>query len=394
LRYATHVEGGTRLLVPAGSLDNPAPPTFPVFFNPAARLNRDFSVAMARATRPSTFCDSMAGVGSRGLRVAVEGGGRARVTMVDFNRRALGAARRAAALNRVKGRCEFAAAETSSYLHSRFGKGEKFDAVDVDPFGTPVRQVPAALGATSNGGVLSVTATDTAVLCGVYPEVCLRRYGAEPLNNHFHHETAARILIGYIARVAASLDTGVRAVAAHANRHYVRVYVRVAVGARKADSSLRNLGYVSWCPGCGHASAAREKERACLRCGKRPRVAGPLWLGGVAEGPTVAKASKAAAEMGLAEAAGVLDPLSEVDAFPPWSFSLEQITSSLGVASVPESGVRGRLEAAGHRTMRQPFEVSGLKTGATYDEVVEAVRGADRGRALPGNRFMNIRNSS
>jgi tRNA (guanine26-N2/guanine27-N2)-dimethyltransferase len=380
LRFARYEEGTTRLLVPSGSLNNPAPPTSPVFFNPAARLNRDVSVAIARVTRPSTFCDSMAGVGSRGLRVAVEGGGGVMVTLVDFNSEALAAARKASVLNRVKGRCEFALSETSSFLHSRYGRGEKFDAVDVDPFGTPVRQTPAALGAVSDGGVMSVTATDTAVLCGVYPKVCLRRYGAEPMNNHFHHETAARILLGSVARYAAALDVGVVPVAAHSNRHYIRAYVRVCVGAARADASMAGLGFVSWCRSCGQTTATSEKERACSRCGERLKVAGPLWVGRVAEEAVVARASQEASERGFSEASRLLGALSEVDGFPPWSYSLEAVTSSLGLASVPESEVRRRLADSGRKSMRQPFEVSGLKTDATYPEVADAVRGASRAR--------------
>ncbi len=65
-------EGKTVLLVPRESL-SPVPPTVPVFFNPAASINRSVSVAIVEATEGLTFCDALAGIGARGLRVASGG---------------------------------------------------------------------------------------------------------------------------------------------------------------------------------------------------------------------------------------------------------------------------------------------------------------------------------
>ena len=377
MRVAEHTEGKTRLLVPAVSLKVDPPPTSPVFFNPAASVNRDFTVAVTSAAGGTAFCDSMAGVGARGLRVAHEAEGVERVVMVDFNRQALALARRGAVLNRVKGKCGFADGETSSYLHSRYGSEGRFDFVDVDPFGSPVRQLPAALCATSDGGVLSVTATDTAVLCGVYPKVSKRRYGATPLNNHFSHETGARILLGAVARLGASLDIGIEGVASHTTRHYVRVFARVLSGASKADQAMGNLGYVSWCRSCGEIESSAEPRRTCT-CGGVPRAAGPLWLGALTDQLVVAEARRRSVEMCIPAAAEVAASLIGVDNFPPWSFSIEGVCSALKIPTVPELEVYRNLMAAGWRAMRTPFEKTGVKTDAPNQEVVEAVRRAAR----------------
>jgi tRNA (guanine26-N2/guanine27-N2)-dimethyltransferase len=376
LAYARHVEGKTKLLVPTRSLAEDPPPTSPVFFNPAASLNRDITVAVTTATGGTTFCDSMAGVGARGLRVAKEVELMAKVSLVDFNSEALRLAQRAAALNGVKRKCEFSVSETCSYLYSRFGRDQKFDYVDVDPFGTPVRQLQASLSATEDGGILSITATDTAVLCGVYPKVSVRRYGASPLNNQFHHETAVRILLGSLARLGGPLDTGVESVVAHSTRHYLRVFARVNVGASKADSTLGRLGHIAWCRACGHLSQSRELQRSCEKCGGRVRSAGPLWLGSLTDDRVAVAAQKAANKAGLTSAAAVFRSLVNVDRFPPWSYSIDEVCSVLKVPTVSESEVRSRLESSGYRTFRQPFEQSGLKTDADYEDVRRAVQSA------------------
>jgi tRNA (guanine26-N2/guanine27-N2)-dimethyltransferase len=368
-------EGRTVLLVPAESLALSPPPTSPVFFNPAASVSRDVSVALSAAGKGETFLDAMAGVGARGVRVAKESGTVSSVTLVDFNLESLKVARKAAALNGVKRKCEFANSETTSYLFSRFGRDQRYDYVDVDPFGTPARQVQGGLSATAEGGVLSLTATDTAVLCGVHKETCVRRYGAVPLNNHFAHESGLRILAGYVAKQGASLDIGVEPIAAHSTRHYLRVYVRVMPGASKADAALRSMGFVKWCPACGEVTAEGGEVR-CGVCGKKAKVAGPLWAGKMTDDDAVAKGSKRAEEFGLGAAKEILASLGGVDSFPPWSFSTEEICSSLRIPSVPEDRVYLRLTRSGRRVMRTPFEKTGIKTDARYSEVVEAVRGA------------------
>jgi tRNA (guanine26-N2/guanine27-N2)-dimethyltransferase len=381
LRVSKHTEGRTRLFVPAASLTEVPPPTSPVFYNPAAALNRDVSVTIAAAAGGATFCDSMAGVGARGVRVAKEVEGIRSVSLVDFNREALKLARRSALLNRVSGKCVFSESETSSFLFSRYGSEQRFDYVDVDPFGSPVRQLQAALCATADGGMLSVTATDTAVLCGVYPEVVRRRYGAAAINNHFNHETAVRILTGAIARAAAQLDIGVEPAAAHSTRHYVRVYARVRVGASKADTSVGNLGYVSWCRACGHAVGSVEPVSVCEKCGKKARVAGPLWLAPLTEAKLLADAARLARSRELSAASELMSSLEGVDGYPPWCFSIEGICSSLKVATAPEDGVYKHLVGAGHRVMRTPFEKTGIKTDADYGEVRDAVRSAASDKA-------------
>ena len=381
MKTIRHEEGTTRLIVPEASLTSVPPPTSPEIFNPVASLNRDVTVAIAAAAGGSTFCDSMAGAGARGVRVANEVGSATEVTMVDFNHEALSLARRSASLNRVSGKCKFAESETSSYLFSRYGRSQRFDCVDVDPFGTPVGQMQAALSATAEGGILSLTATDTAVLCGVHPATCARRYGSSSMNNHFHHETGIRVLLAALARNGAANDIGIEPVAAHSTRHYLRVYVRVRPGASAAESSLRRLGQVAWCSACGEVQAAHAQARECAVCGRKTKVAGPLWTGGVVEASLVKAARDEALVRGLLEAGEVLESLMGANEFPPWSFDIDRICSALKVSTVPELAVYRNLMKGGHRVMRTPFEKTGLKTDAGYREVAEAVGEASRAGA-------------
>src|SRR6266850_1052628 len=125
-KLAVTREGSTDLFVPAESLREREPRTFPAFFNPAARVNRDVSVAIAKATNPSTFLDALAGVGARGVRIAKEASKSVEVTLVEFNRASLDIARKNARRNGVLSRSALVHEESNAYLHSRFGRLERF----------------------------------------------------------------------------------------------------------------------------------------------------------------------------------------------------------------------------------------------------------------------------
>ena len=72
------IEGSTRLTVPKKSLTEKVPPMEPAFFNPKAKLNRDFSILAYAALLkdfegPKIFLRRIIrNVGARGLRVANE----------------------------------------------------------------------------------------------------------------------------------------------------------------------------------------------------------------------------------------------------------------------------------------------------------------------------------
>src|SRR3989442_4246419 len=295
------VEGETTLFVPSVSLTKSEPPTTPFFFNPAASVNRDISVVISEAVRGVTFCDSLAGVGARGVRVANELSRRIDVTMVDFNSSALRVAQRSARANSL--RCDFVKSEANTFLFSRFRRDSKFDFVDVDPFGTPVPYIQGAFGAAADGGVVSLTATDTAVLCGVYREVCRRRYSSQPLKNEFKHETALRILLNACRRIAGMNHIGIQPIAAHSTRHYLRVYARVRVGAAHADRSRREEGFVASCERCGERGSSSLPLARCDGCGARVLSAGPLWRGPLIDPRVLGAAANVSKSSNLVERA-------------------------------------------------------------------------------------------
>jgi len=264
------------------------PSKAPVFYNPAMELNRDLAVLALQVfqrmvNRELIACEPLAGCGVRGLRLATEVEGARKVMVNDISPEAAKLAEFNVRLNKLTERVSVAN-EDANLLLSRFAMPRRrFDYVDIDPFGSPVPYLDSALRALRNGGLLALTATDMAPLCGVHPKACVRKYGGKPLRTEYCHELAVRFLIGGLASMAAKHDVGVDPVFSYSMYNHVRTYAIVSYGAKHADQSIRGIGYILHCFSCFHRESARgitsHLERDCPECGSRIQTAGPLWLG-------------------------------------------------------------------------------------------------------------------
>ena len=65
---------------------------------------------------------------------------------------------------------------------------KRFDVVDIDPYGGAGIFLDGAVQCVSDGGLLCVTCTDMAVLCGNHMEACFAKYSIVPLHTRYCHE--------------------------------------------------------------------------------------------------------------------------------------------------------------------------------------------------------------
>ena len=77
----------------------------------------------------------------------------------------------------------------------------RFSVVDLDPYGSPTQFLDGAVQSIADGGLLCVTCTDMAVLCGNATETCYTKYGAVSLRGKNCHEMALRIVLQCIGRL-------------------------------------------------------------------------------------------------------------------------------------------------------------------------------------------------
>src|SRR3989344_538722 len=222
-------EGTTRLLVP--DLVKYKQPEFaPVFYNPRMKADRDVSVALLPhlLKRKARVLDLLCGLGARSVRYARECG--FSVTANDVQPSAVALARKNALLNKVK--LKSSVSEANKFLIDH--KDDKFDCVDIDPFGSPAEFVQNAFQALQpKNSVLAVTATDLGALSGGYPEAGFRKYALVARESPFLHELGVRNLIAYCYEQAARQDLIVVPVMSYYNKHYYRVFLKLMGSGKK-----------------------------------------------------------------------------------------------------------------------------------------------------------------
>ena len=259
-------EGLTDILVPGlHSVHGPGKIQGAVFFNEQMAFNRDVSVMLLRsAGRGLTVADAMAATGSRSVRIANEVPG-TEVTANDISSDAVAYIDANIELNGLDN-CE----SSNMNMHSLFAE-RSFDYVDLDPFGSPAPFTQSAIRGCRRGGILAITATDTAPLAGAHAAKCRRRYQSEPVRGYMCHEGGLRILICSIARELAKFDRGMRPLLSFYADHYFRTYIRVEEGAEAADRALGRLGYLQYDKDTLERSISYEKDP--------DHQYGPFWIG-------------------------------------------------------------------------------------------------------------------
>lgn len=341
-----------------------------VFYNPDMVLNRDVTVAALRAFHErdpdaSTYLDAHTATGIRAVRAAAEGWD---VTALDVDHDAVALTR--ANLRRNELHATVRARDANRELHR-----EQYDVVDIDPFGTPIPFVDAAVRGTRR--LLCVTATDTAPLCGAHFDAGVRRYDAVPRNTEYHREMGLRILLSALVRTAARYDLGVEPVLSHATRHYVRTYLTIDRGAAPADAARRQLGYVYHCDACLYRATDSARFPAppdhCPSCDHDQLLtAGPLWLGAVRDRAFVrATREQLTPELTERTAADRLLERLGAELDTPHHYDQHRLCKRWNRAAGPMDEFLADLEDAGYRTSRSHYGGTTFKTDAPVAAIRE-----------------------
>lgn len=248
------------------------------FLNSYSQLSRDISIAILdkeMKNKKIKLLDSTAATGIRGIRYFKELGIHD-ITFLDINELAYKSIISNIKLNGInKDEVKVVNESIQMFVNT---VNERFDVVDLDPFGTPVPNLYDIMKVVKDGGLLMVSATDTAVLCGAHMKACLKNYGAVPLHDNLCHESGLRILIGYVCRIAAKFNFGIDVEFSLVHRHFMRIVVRFHKGADKAYTSLKNLGFVGHCTRCGNIYYNKGFIPIKMQCGE---CSLPLSHGGI-----------------------------------------------------------------------------------------------------------------
>jgi tRNA (guanine26-N2/guanine27-N2)-dimethyltransferase len=276
-----------------------------VFYNKKMEINRDISnLAIMAYNRiynlnPLIIMDSMAASGISSIRMLKECQNIQKIYINDKNPMAIDLINKNLFLNKLNNHPSqievsrkdanflFSEVTQNSFLYPNSNL-QKPNVISIDPFGTPNLYLDAAFKAIQNvNGLLCITATDTAVLFGVRPISCIRKYMSKPLHTEYCKEIGARILVYFISRIANINGMGIIPLLTFYSSHFLRVICLTFKNRKKISEFFKDYGYLIHCDNCGFRSSFRdnilEVPDRCPKCEESNKIkyAGPLWINNI-----------------------------------------------------------------------------------------------------------------
>jgi len=348
-------EGKAQILVPAESLTRKSD----TFYNPAMEHQRNVTVAVVRLAGAKEILDPLAATGVRGIRLLKEADA-ANVMFNDVNPNAIKLIKKNIALNKIRKSSYEISREDANQL---FLEKSRFDYVDIDPFGSPIKYLRNVAYSLKKGSLLGVTATDSGALSGKFAEACFRRYGVFVTETDFPKELGIRVLITSVLKNLATHNMTFEPLYAHAN-HYFRVIGRISYGPEKNISLIK---MVSYCPKCHNKKIGIEK--ACDNCKGEMKAIGPLWTGKIQDSGFC---KKLLVNFEFADKKEIEMSAQEID--QAFYYDMHMIAKSLRASSPKMEKVIGQLRLVGFEASRTHLSLIGIKTNAGIKDISKILK--------------------
>jgi len=358
-----------------------------VFYNPRMVINRDFTLLMIETigslvNRPLVYVDPLAGTGIRSFRILEELSPELIESIVisDKNPKAVEIIEKNAANLDRDDKIRIQRADAFALMSQLMKERIDPDIIDIDPFGSPVSFIETSLRVLrKNEGYLFATATDLQVLCGRYADACFRLYNAHPTRHHLCHEVALRILLYNVLVSAGRLGLAIQPLISINHEHFIRIKLRILESKETANIQHKEQGIVHFCPRCSYYLVTKIKEifesTQCPKCETDMETAGPLWLGSLydKEYITIMKEKLEVLDLPSQKQIEKILNLILEEEESPFFYFLPYVLRQINKGGVARQQAIDGLRDAGFKASRTIFDPEGLKTDATYSELVEII---------------------
>uniref|UniRef100_A0A672FBN6 tRNA (guanine(26)-N(2))-dimethyltransferase n=1 Tax=Salarias fasciatus TaxID=181472 RepID=A0A672FBN6_SALFA len=342
--------------------------------------------------------EALAASGLRSVRFALEVPGLQSITANDFSAKAAALIGRNAEFNGVGHLLRASCRDASMLMYEMRGKKERYDVIDLDPYGSPACFLDAAVQAVGEGGLLCITCTDMAVMAGNSGETCYSKYGSVSIKAKYCHEMALRIILHSLDQRAAVYQRYIQPLLSVSVDFYVRVFVRVFTGQATVKNSASKQALIYNCVGCGSFHLQRMGRRTsdgkhmkysaatgppvgpeCEHCGQRHQMGGPLWAEPIHDSAFVQKVLSAVSgnpsRFGTSKRIeGVLSMVTEELEDVPLYYTVDNLSSTIHCNTPPLLQFRSALLHAGHRVSLSHACKNAIKTDAPPAAIWDVMR--------------------
>ncbi|CAL2046076.1 unnamed protein product [Caenorhabditis brenneri] len=408
----------------------------PVFYNPVQEFNRDLTVTVLRqfsddhqkfqkeqsesvksdAEPPRKknklainedgkirILDALSASGLRALRFSKEVPNVGYIMANDFSDNAVASIQENVKLNGVEDLVEAHFGDAVMTMMEHRGIDKRFHAVDLDPYGTASTFLDSAVQCVADRGILMVTCTDMAVLCGNTPEACYNKYDAVTTRMKCCHEVGLRILLRAIDSAANRYTRYIEPLVSISVDFYVRVFVRVHTGAFHAKQSGTKVGTVLVCSGChameplvmlkrGEGNQENKyslptirhsltgPDSLCVHCSHRLHQIGPIYLAPIHSKPFVTslldrlKSTPQEERLGThGRLMGVLTMVNE-ELDDILYYEHDQMANTVKVSVPKAQSVRSAILNAGYKVSGSHCNPRAIKTNAPMSLIWDIYR--------------------
>lgn len=330
------------------------------FYNPRMKMDRDISIAILASfikrfnIKDPKILDLMSASGVRGLRYKKEVGGN--VILNDISENAYNLIKRNAEMNSLNVKIFN---KDARLLALMLKKDEvKFDFIDIDPFGSPKGFIECCIPLTKDITLFSITATDTPVLFGLYPEVCLKRYGFRVEKLYFYREVGTRVLLSFVIKKFEENKKSIAPLLCYSTAHYVKLFFISSDNISRNSKNFESLEkYEDWI-------RLNEKEIS-----SKIKNIGKLYLGNLHNKDFCKDVIE---EINLRNLEGkklIEIAMNEIEI--PFYYDTHYIAKKFGVGEIPKiSEILENLRKSGFLASRTVFCERGIKTNAKARELI------------------------
>ncbi|KAL5622025.1 hypothetical protein BROUX41_005970 [Berkeleyomyces rouxiae] len=271
-----------------------------------------------------TILDALSATGLRALRYSHELPFVTSVTANDLSASAIDYIQLNAEHNKLSGKIQVSRDDAIAHMYRRIAddlskrdkhgnpsSSNRYNVIDLDPYGTASPFIDAAVQGVKDGGLLCVTCTDSAIWAGhSYCEKSFASYGGIPIKGFHTHEVGLRLILHTVATSAARYGLAIEPMLSLSIDYYTRIFIRVtkSQAAVKFNASKTMIVY-----NCDHGCGAWETQHImrtrvmaaksgkshyykhimaqgptsdilCRHCGTKMHLAGPMY-GGMIQSP-------------------------------------------------------------------------------------------------------------
>ncbi|MFW9818472.1 MAG: tRNA (guanine(10)-N(2))-dimethyltransferase [Candidatus Thorarchaeota archaeon] len=251
-------------------------------------------------------------------------------------------------------------------------KKKKPNIISIDPFGAPNRYIDSAFKAIqTDNGLMCITATDTAVLFGVRPKACLRKYLSKPLHNEYCKELGGRILISFISQMANINNIGIIPLLTFYSGHFIRLFCLTFKNKKMISKLFDNIGYLIHCSNCGYRSTFKTIlliPKKCPVCASREDLdyAGPIWIGKLHDNyflKNIIYLNSDIVSPNKKKIDKLLNYALEENKMPISYYNIHNLCHNLKLKSVPKINfIINEIRNLGYRASRTHFDFLSVKT--------------------------------